>query len=296
MRPDSETPSGVPFYPDDTIEDLQRSGLRLLQKKNSFRFGTDSVLLAAYAATFCQPAGRRFRIADLGAGCGAVSLLLAARLPAAELVGLELDPTSCETLDRNSRLNQLTARLHALQGDIRGLTTGKAAHQLLKPHSFDLVVSNPPYRRPGHTCRQIGQPASPARLQALEETELNLDELFKAAGILLKPKGRLILVHRVFRLPDVIAGLQARDLEPQRMRLIQSLPGRSPTTFLMAAVSQGKPGGFQTEAPIVVCSKPGQLSDEAAAWYGHEPPLSQQALFAGLYHAKSPDQGAYNHD
>lgn len=296
MWPDSKTRSGVPFYPDDTIEDLQRSGLRLLQKKQGFRFGTDSVLLAAYAASFCQPAGRRIRIADLGAGCGAVSMLLAARLPLAELVGLELDPASCGTLDRNSRLNQLTGRLHAIEGDIRDLPSGKLAHQLLKPHSFDLVVSNPPYRRPGHTCRRPGQPASPARQQALEETELSLDELFKAAATLLKAKGRLVLVHRVFRLPDVIAGLRANDFEPQHLRLIQSLPGREPTTFLIAAVRQGKPGGFRTETPIVVCAEPGQLSDEAAAWYGHELPLSQQALFAGLYRAESPDQGAYHHD
>lgn len=291
MRPDNSPESGVPFFPDDTIEDLQRNGFRLLQKKDRFRFGLDSVLLAAYAASFYQPSARRIRIADLGAGCGALSLLLAARLPAAELVGLELDPVSCGTLQRNSQLNLLTGRLHGVEGDIRDLAAGTFIHPLLKPRSFDLVVSNPPYRRPGHTCRLPEHPLSPSRQQALEETELSLDELFRAAAILLKPKGRLVLVHRTFRLPDVIAGLRACSLEPQRLRLIQTLPGRQPATFLLAAVSQGRPGGFQTESPLIVNTSPGRLSDEAAAWYGHEPPLSRQALFAGLQHAAAPEQG-----
>ena len=139
----------MPFYPDDTIEDLQRSGLRLLQKKHGFRFGTDSVLLAAYAASFCTAGcarqDRGLPIWVLAAAQSACCWRPACPWP--QLVGLELDPASCGTLERNSRLNQLTGRLQAIQGDIRDLAVWQAGPtSSLQPHSFDLVVSNPPYR------------------------------------------------------------------------------------------------------------------------------------------------------
>ncbi len=280
------SPTGVPIYPDDTLEDLQRNGFRMLQKKHGFRFGMDSVLLSAFAASFCSPKAKTIRIADLGAGCGAVSLLLAARLPNASFAGLELDPQSCETFGRNRSLNNLSGRLKVVQGDIRQLSAAAAAYEELPPNVFDLVVSNPPYRRPGQTCRRPkkqGEEGTASWQQALEETDMSLSDLFLAASRLLKTKGRLILVHRVFRLPDIIVTLRQNGLEPKTLRLIQSLPNRAPTTFLLSAVKQGKPGGFIVEPPLLVCSRPGVLSEEAAAWYGLEPPLPHADLFRGLY-------------
>jgi tRNA1Val (adenine37-N6)-methyltransferase len=225
---------------------------------------------------------RPIYIADLGAGCGAVSLLVAARLPAAHLVGLELDPGSCETLGRNSRLNGLDNRLQAIQGDIRHLADGTLASEFLLPHTFDLVVSNPPYRLPAHSWRQSSSPVPDIRRQALEETDVSLREILSGASRLLKPKGRLVMVHRVSRLPDVICELRQCHLEPKTLRLIQPLPDRTPSTMLLSAVYQGRPGSFIAESPLLICCQPGILSPEAAALYGLEPPMSREALYQGL--------------
>lgn len=291
MLADSERTDTIPIYPDETVEDLQRCGFRLLQKKGGFRFGLDSVLLAAYASCFGPKAGNQhFRVADLGAGCGAVSLLLAARLPGADLVGLELDNASFGTLQRNIRLNRLSGRLHAVRGDIRQLAAGTLTSGLLLPHSFDLVVSNPPYLLPGQSWRTGGQ-SGPGSRQAFEETAVSLEEILAGAGRLLKPKGRLVLVHRILRLPDVICALRNCRLEPKTIRLIQSLPGRSPATFLMSAVSQGRPGGFTAEPPLLVCSRAGVWSPETAALYGLELPLSHDELYRGLWPDKTTVRG-----
>jgi len=118
----------VYLYPDDTVEDLQRGGLRLLQKKNGFRFGTDSVILAAYASTFfAHTPEKDLLVADLGAGCGAVALLLAARLPRARIWGVELEETSCSTFARNILLNHLENRMQAVRLDVRQIAAGRAA-------------------------------------------------------------------------------------------------------------------------------------------------------------------------
>ncbi len=282
---DAEPAVDIPLYPDDTVEDLQRCGFRLLQKKRGFRFGMDSVLLAAYAASFCRfPETRPLRIADLGAGCGAVSLLLAARLPAALLTGLELDPASCDALARNCRLNALDQRLWPVQGDIRHLADGTLVSEHLRPHAFDMVVSNPPYRLPEQSWYPGGQPSADARRQAREETAVSLPDILRAAGRLLRPKGRLVLVHRVSRLPDLLAELRHWQLEPKTMRLIQPLPDRAPTTLLLSAVCQGRPGSFVTEPPLLICTQPGIWSPETADLYGLEPPLPHECLYRGLRH------------
>ena len=54
----------------ETIEDLQLNGLRLIQKKDSFRFGMDSVLLAHFADI-----GLHDTVADLGSGNGVLIFL-----------------------------------------------------------------------------------------------------------------------------------------------------------------------------------------------------------------------------
>lgn len=286
----------VPFYADDTLEDLQRGGFRMLQKKNGFRFGLDSVLLAAYTASFYnKQLKRKLTAADLGAGCGAVSLLLAARLPMLSLVGLELDETSHEALTRNIRLNRLENRLQAVQGDVCLLADGRLTDDRLPAGSFDLVVCNPPYQRQDQVDRHpTGVVPNESSRQARVETALPLDMLLRAAARLLRTGGRLVMVHQVRRLPDILCTLRTCGLEAKTMRLIQTLPDKAPVTFLLAAVRQGRPGGFQTDPPLVVCSSPGVWSNETAALYGLEPHLTPDDLMRGLIRVSESDGDYYS--
>jgi tRNA1Val (adenine37-N6)-methyltransferase len=262
-------------FADETLEDLQRSGFRLLQKRNGFRFGLDSVLLAAYAASFYPVrADGTIRIADLGAGCGAVSLLLAGRLPTAQLTGIEIDPVSVDVFQRNRILNQLESRLEVVAGDIRRLPS-----TALPARTFDLVVSNPPYFRPERSLRRPHPDAQP---QARQESSLDLDDLLYAASRLLKPHGRFVVVHQVARLPEILTALAACKLEPKTLRLVQSLPERAPVLCLLSAQYQGKPGGFKAEPTLLVNERPGVPSRELAAWYGAEPPLTREELRRGV--------------
>ena len=72
----------------ETIEDLQLNGLRLIQKKDAFRFGMDTVLLADFADI-----RTRDTVADLGTGNGALIFLLYGRQKGfgwRDLVGMAL--------------------------------------------------------------------------------------------------------------------------------------------------------------------------------------------------------------
>ena len=64
----------IEIFDDETLEDLQIHGLRLIQKKDGFRFGMDSVLLADFARV--HP---RDTVVDFGCGTGILPLLMSGR-------------------------------------------------------------------------------------------------------------------------------------------------------------------------------------------------------------------------
>ncbi len=268
----------IPLYSDETLEDLQRAGLRMIQSKNRFRFGLDSVLLAAFAAQLPAIGTRKtVKAADLCAGSGAVSLLLAARKPGLTVTGLEIDPDSCETFARNIELNSLSNRLAVVCGDVCSLANGKLAAAELPLGAFDLVVCNPPYRRLSHTL-----PPDPSRRMAREETGISLPDLVLAAARLLRSGGRLALIFPIRRLTELLCTFRDCGLEAKRIRMIQARPGKPPVNMLVCAVRHGRPGGLVVDSPLQIWLEPGVMSREAKAIYGNLAPLPPADLYRGV--------------
>jgi tRNA1(Val) A37 N6-methylase TrmN6 len=269
----------IPFYDDETLEDLRADGLRLIQKKDGFRFGEDSVFLAAFAASLFPHASRRpLRVADLASGCGPVALFLSRRLPAADIACVELVPRIAAAAERNFRLNGLSGRLHVACADLRDPSLPP---DLFPPHRFDLVVSNPPYRLPTTPADPSADGPSELVL-AREEATCRLEDVVRSAAALLAPRGRLAVVYGPERLPDLLEAFRRHGLEASSLRLVQPAPGRTPSCVLVSAIAGGRPGGFRVLAPLVVRDAEGRYGDEAEAIYGHAPALPPDALAAGL--------------
>lgn len=255
--------NSIKIASDETLEDLQRSGLRLIQKTSGFRFGEDSVFLAAFAAELVKHK-KLVRAADLGAGCGAVSILLTDRLPQAALTAIEISPRPFSVLQRNLAINQLETRAAALLGDIRDLS-------LLPKASLDLVVSNPPYRDPGRhvsPTRSADDALGEEWRTAVEMTTLTSADLMQAAATWLKPGGVIALVQRPANLPELLAAMQDHRIEPLALQGIVPLPGRAPTSLLLAGRRHGRPGSFRWLPDLVVNLAPGQPSPETCKIYG----------------------------
>lgn len=206
------------------LEDLW-NGVRMLQPAQGFRLGTDSVLLAEFLTL--PP---KARVADLGAGCGTLGLLLCARSGDCRVTGLELREDACRLAQENIRLNGLEARLSVQQGDVRGISA------LLPAGSFDCVISNPPYFPVGS--------GKESRSAAVERTELclTLAELCAAAAWLLPSGGRFAMVHRPERLCDIFCTLRANGLEPKRLRFVRHTAASPVCLVLIEARRGGRPG------------------------------------------------------
>ena len=201
------------------------NGVRMLQPERGFRLGTDSVLLAEFLTL---PANAR--VADLGAGCGTLGLLLCARDPGCTVAGLELRESACALAQENIALNTLSSRLSVRQGDVRSIAAYFPAG------SFDCVISNPPYFPIG--SGKVSEDSAVARTEQC----LNLDELCTAAAWLLPSGGRFALVHRPERLCDLIVSLRSHGMEPKRIRFVRHTAVSPVCLVLIEARRGGNPG------------------------------------------------------
>ena len=190
----------------------------LTQPDGVFPLGGDTLALGAFATV--RPG---WRVCDLGAGSGALLLLLAGREPTLTLTGVELDPRSARAAQDNLTQNGLAGQV--LCCDLRAAP--------LPAGQFDLVVSNPPYFAVGSGACGGG---------ARSEVSCTLDELCAAAERLVKNGGRFALCHRPERLCDVLCALRAHGLEPKRLQWLAHSPAAAPSAVLVEGVRQGRPG------------------------------------------------------
>lgn len=191
-------------------------------QQGKFRLGTDSVLLSQFLTL-----PKRTRIADLGAGCGTLGLLLCARSDDCSVVGVEIDAEAHELALKNIGQNALGQRMQAVLGDVRQIRT------LLPANSFDCVISNPPYFPVGS-----GKIANAAR----SELTLNLSEVCQAAAWLLPSGGRFAMVHRPERLCDIFCALRENGMEPKRVQFVRHTENANVCLVLIESRRGGKPG------------------------------------------------------
>ena len=189
----------IDLRPGERIDDLQRNGYRIIQDPSRFCFGMDAVLLSGFAK-----AGEGARVLDLGTGTGIIPILMEAKTDAAQLIGLEIQKESAEMARRSVNLNNLQDKIQIVDGDI------KEAGQIFDAASFDVITSNPPYMINQHGLQNPDSPKAIAR----HEVMCTLEDVVAAAAKLLKPGGKLFMVHRPFRLAEIMVMMSKYKIEP----------------------------------------------------------------------------------
>lgn len=237
----------------ERIDDLQLSGLKMIQNSKAFCFGMDAVLLSGF--TKAKPGDS---VLDLGTGTGIIPILLSAKTQAGKLIGLEIQPESAEMAGRSVALNALSERVQIVTGDI------KEARMLFGASIFDVVTCNPPYMIADHG---IPNPADEKTI-ARHEVLCTLEDVVSQASAVLKPGGHFYLVHRPFRLAEIITKMCAHRLEPKRMRLVYPYADKEPVMVLLEGVRGGRPR-MTVEKPLIIYREPGVYSEELRRDYGY---------------------------
>ena len=231
----------------DSIRDIQ-----LYQSKTGYRFSVDSLLLFDFVnlKKVCS-------IGDLGAGSGIVGILLAKKYREAEVTLFELQEDLIQLAEKNVLLNHLEDRVKVMPCD---LSTSPGAYA--KPQSYDLVVSNPPFRKMKSGRLNTGEEKSIAR----HEIRLSLTELIRTASYLLRARGRFSIVYHPNRLSELIAALKEQVMELKRLRFVHSNVSSEAKMVLLDAVKGGRTG-VKVENPLFLYQDDGSYTDEMMGIY-----------------------------
>lgn len=239
--------------PNERIDDLQRNNYRIIQDPERFCFGMDAVLLSGFAK-----AKEGDHVIDLGTGTGIIPILMEAKTKASTLVGLEIQPESADMAQRSVELNHLESKIRIVTGDI------KEASSLFGAATFDVVTSNPPYMTEHHGITNEKSPKAIARHELL----CTLEDVISQAAKLLRPSGSFYMVHRPFRLADIMVLMREYHLEPKRMKLVYPYIDKDPNMVLIEGLRGGRPC-MTVEKPLIVYKEPGVYTDEIYEIYGY---------------------------
>lgn len=243
----------VELKENERLDDLQRNGYQIIQNPEKFCFGMDAVLLTGFAH-----AAEGERLLDLGTGTGIIPILMEAKYHCGYLAGLEIQAESADMAARSVELNGLSDKIDIILGDI------KEADKIFSSASFDCITCNPPYMPKHHGLVNPSGPKAIAR----HEIYCDFEDVARQAAKLLKPGGTFFLVHRPFRLAEIMVTLARYKLEPKRMQLVYPYADREPNMVLLEAVRGGRPG-MRAEKPLIIFREPGVYMPELKDLYGY---------------------------
>ncbi|SCP99218.1 tRNA1(Val) (adenine(37)-N6)-methyltransferase [Anaerobium acetethylicum] len=243
----------IKLEPDERLDDLHRNGYKIIQNSKKFCFGMDAVLLSGFATV--KPGENAL---DLGTGTGIIPILLEAKTKGQHFTGLEIQEESADMARRSVAYNGLEEKIDIVTGDIR------EASKLFGAASFDVITTNPPYMTGSHGIVNPDMPKAIARHEVL----CTLDDVVREASKLLKSGGRFYMVHRPFRLAEIMATMMKYKLEPKRMRLVYPFVDKEPNMVLIEALRGGRPR-ITVEKPLIVYKEKDVYTDEIYEVYGY---------------------------
>ncbi len=239
-------------YPGESLDDLILGGLKVIQARQGYRFSLDAVLLAHFAQL-----DKVKNAVDLGTGSGVIPLLLACRKENFYITGIEIQPEAAERACRSVEYNALNERIRIIQGDIREI------HRYLPSGQFELVVSNPPFKKSGEG--RVSQ--DPSTALARHEIALDFRGVVEASSYLLSPGGHFSFIHRTERLQDVIITLSEFNFRLTRMRTVHSFPHDESRLVLLETQKNGRKA-LKMLPPLFIYESPGNYGAEIKQWYG----------------------------
>lgn len=247
-EPDNEL-----LKPGERVDELHRKGYQIIQNPKKFCFGMDAVLLSGFARILPGEV-----VLDLGTGTGIIPILLEAKTDGKHYTGLEIQEESADMARRSVAMNKLQDKIDIVEGDI------KEASAIFGLASFDVLTCNPPYMNHNHGIINPGEAKAIARHEIL----CSLEDVIRETSRLLKPNGRFYLVHRPFRLIEIINTLSKYKLETKRMKLVHPYLDREPNMVLMECI-KGAKTMVKIEAPLIVYKEPKVYTDEIYEIYGY---------------------------
>jgi tRNA1Val (adenine37-N6)-methyltransferase len=229
-----------------TTDSFFNGKIRVMQNRRGYRFSIDAVLLAYHAAPRAQE-----KILDLGTGCGIISLIMASRRTGLEIYAVEVQTELADLADTNVHQNRLQDRIVVLCTDMKLLTLKMTSGP------FDLIVSNPPYHKPG--SGRINPDAQ--RAVARHEIKASLVDVLQTTRRMLRTAGRYVTIYTAERTTDILSQMRNENIEPKLLRMIHSNRDADAGLILIEGLKGGRPG-LKVAPPLFVYDEKGDYTAE----------------------------------
>jgi tRNA1Val (adenine37-N6)-methyltransferase len=242
--------------PSVSVDSLFDGQMVCKQPRQGYRFSLDAVLLAHFS-----PVQNGDIVLDMGCGCGIVGLIILFRWRSLckELVGLEIQQELAELAWENGRLNGFDDKYKIVEGDLRTIK------DYFPAESFSRVVCNPPFYTSGSGRENTDRQSLIARHQVSSTT----GQVVAAASLVVKNRGSVSVVFPADRLVELVGSMIAVNLQPKRMQLVYSYPGRNVTAkmVLIEAIKNGGPGVTILPPFFIYTKKNGTYTDDMQGLY-----------------------------
>ena len=189
---------------DETLDYIPESDIKIIQKSKGYRFSIDAILLANFINIPFQG-----KIIDLGTGSGIIPVILAKKVIAKEIIGIEIQKELADIAKRNVKLNNLEETIKIINNDFNNIK------DIFDPQTIDLVLTNPPYRR----LKSGRINPSYEKAIARHEIKASLDDILNITKYLLKPSGKFCIIYPAIRMVDLIYKLRNKGIEPKRIQI-----------------------------------------------------------------------------
>ena len=211
--------------------------LEILQFSEGYRGNMDSVLVAASVAA---ESGQK--VLELGCGNGVALCCLLYRVSGLEVFGVEMDKRAADLCKRNVDLNMFKATIF-------NINIANTIREL-KSVSFDHVFMNPPYFKQNSVKKSHTLSSDQAKVESMP-----LSAWFSVAKNRCKPNGKITIIQRVERLPDIINCLNGY-FGQVTVQPISSFKDTSPKTVIVQATKTSG-AAFKLLAPKIVHRRDG---------------------------------------
>lgn len=236
----------------ERIDDLEFKNLKIIQNKDGFCFGIDSVLLTDFAKDIRQNS----KVIDLGTGTGIIPILLYAKTKNANFVGVEIQEEVAQMASRSVKLNSLENKIEILNMNILEL------NKKYKRGSFDVVTTNPPYKKINTGIINEND----KKLISRHEITASLDDFVKISSFLLRDFGEFYMVHRPDRLVDIFNVMRKNKIEPKKIKFVYPNKNKKTNLVLIKGVKNGKQF-LEFENNLYVYNEDGKYTDEILKIY-----------------------------
>ena len=236
----------------ERVDDLEFKGLKIIQNKEGFCFGIDSILLSDFAKNIKKGA----KVLDLGTGTGIIATLLCEKTELSEITGIEVQEEVYDMAKRSIQLNHLEDRFKIIQDNILNL------NKYFEKNTFDAIVTNPPYKK-----KETGiQNEDTRKLISRHEIEASIEDFVKISKEMLKDKGEFYIVYRPERLVDLLSIMRKNKIEPKKIRFVYSNIQAVSKLVLVQGVKNAKPF-LKLEPNLYIYDEKGNYTDEILKIY-----------------------------